>query len=141
MMFRPPATASEELLVCALDPQRFAFVGWDGRVGPCVNLLLPIAGSIPRWTVDGPRQVEHVVYGRLADKRLRDILNGVEHRHFNAPFAARLAAESSFRDAIGTLWGSEARARLDEADRRRERELAAHPFPPQCAGCHKVLGW
>jgi len=141
VFFRAPASVSQDLLVCALDPRRFVFVGWDGRVGPCVNLLLPVAGSIPRWTEKGPQHVEPVVYGRLADTRLREILRGEECRRFSAPFASRMAAEGRFLGEVGTLWGSEARSCLDEADRIREEELAAHPFPPQCAGCHKALGW
>jgi MoaA/NifB/PqqE/SkfB family radical SAM enzyme len=141
LVFRAPASVSQELLVCALNPRRFAFVGWDGRVGPCVNLLLPLAGSIPRWTEQGPRQVEPVVYGRLADTRLVDILRGEEYRRFTTPFASRLAAESRFRSGMDALRGGEALSRLDEADHLRQQELAAHPLPPQCAGCHKALGW
>lgn len=139
--FRAPASSPEELLVCAYDPAHFVFVGWDGRVGPCVNLLLPVAGSIPRWTEEGARPVEPMVYGRLAETRLHEILRSEEYRRFTAPFSARLAAEGRFRSEVGSLWGGEARSRLDEADRRREEELAEHPFPPECAGCHKRLGW
>ncbi len=141
IVFRAPASAVQELLVCALDPSRFLFVGWDGRVGPCTYLLLPVAGSIPRWTEEGPRPVEPVVYGRLAETRLRDILRGEKYRRFSAPFAARLAAEGRFLREVGALRGSEARSRLDDADRLREEELAAQPFPRQCAGCHKAVGW
>ena len=43
---RTPAGVSD-LVTCALDPTRFAFVAADGRVGPCVYLLLPAAGSCP----------------------------------------------------------------------------------------------
>jgi len=141
IVFRAPASASQELLVCALDPRRFVFVGWDGRVGPCVNLLPPVEGSIPRWTEGGLQQVEPVVYGHLAELRLRDILRGEERRRFTAPLAERLAAEARFRGAAGGLSAGEARSGLDEADRRREEELAAHPFPPPCSGCHQALGW
>jgi MoaA/NifB/PqqE/SkfB family radical SAM enzyme len=139
--FRAPALAPQELLVCALDPSRFVFVGWDGRVGPCVNLLLPVAGPMTRWTESGPRRIEPVVYGRLADKRLREILRGEEYRRFTAPFAARLAAEGRFRNGVGALWDGETRTRLDEASRLREEELATLPFPLECTGCHKALGW
>jgi MoaA/NifB/PqqE/SkfB family radical SAM enzyme len=141
LVFRAPPAVPQDLLVCDLDPRRFAFVSWDGRVGPCVNLLLPLAGSIPRWTEEGPRNVEQVVYDRLAHTRLTDILRGEEHRRFTTPFASRLAAETRFRSGMGAMRGSEALSRLDEADLLRQQELAAHPFPPQCAGCHKVLGW
>jgi MoaA/NifB/PqqE/SkfB family radical SAM enzyme len=141
IVFRAPASASQELLVCALDPSRFLFVGWDGRVGPCTYLLLPVADRIPRWTEKGPQRVEPVVYGRLAETRLREILRSERYRCFTAPFASRLAAEGRFLKVVGALRGSEARSRLDEADRLREEELAAHPVPRECTGCHKALGW
>jgi MoaA/NifB/PqqE/SkfB family radical SAM enzyme len=139
--FRGPVSAPREQLVCDLDPLQFVFVGWDGKVGPCVNLLLPVRGPIPRWTERGLERVEPVVYGELANGCLRDILCGAEARRFTAPFASRLAAEGRFGQRLGGLSGGQLRSRLDEADRLREEELAAHPFPPQCAGCHKAAGW
>jgi len=51
--FRDQTQGGEEQLVCSLDPLRIVFVGWDGRVGPCVNLLLPVEGPIPRWSANG----------------------------------------------------------------------------------------
>jgi MoaA/NifB/PqqE/SkfB family radical SAM enzyme len=139
--FRAPAAAPEDLLVCALDPLHFVFVGWDGRVGPCVNLLLPAEGSIPRWTEDGFQSVAPLMYGRLAEIPLREMLRGQAYHGFTAPFAARLAADGRLRRATVGLWGSEALSRLEEADHRREADLAAHPFPASCAGCHKARGW
>ena len=92
-------------------------------------------------TEEGTLQVEPVVFGRLADAGLREILRGDARRRFTAPFAERLAAEERFRTAAAGLWGGEALARLEEADLRREEELAARPLPPPCAACHKALGW
>ena len=94
----------------------------------------------PRLT-SASQRVEPVVYGHLADTRLREILKGDEYRRFTGPFAARLAAEGRFRSEVGTLRGSDARSRLEEADRGREEALAAHPFPSECAGCNKARGW
>jgi MoaA/NifB/PqqE/SkfB family radical SAM enzyme len=139
--FRPPPLARQDLLVCASDPLRFVFVGWDGRVGPCVNLLLPMEGPIPRWTESGLRHVEPVVYGCLGEMSLGDILRGEAYRRFTDPFASRLAAESEFLNVARSARGAEARSRLDEADDRREREMFANPFPEPCTGCHKALGW
>jgi hypothetical protein len=106
-----------------------------------VNLLLPLAGNIPRWTAEGPSAVEPVVYGTLADCTLREILDGDERRRFTAPFEARLAAEGRFRREVGDLWSSHALTRFEEADRAREEEVSRHPLPRQCAGCHKAMGW
>jgi MoaA/NifB/PqqE/SkfB family radical SAM enzyme len=138
--FRAPATSPEELLVCALDPTRFVFVSWDGRVGPCVNLLLPVAGAIPRWNGETILRVEPVVYGDLSRSSLPEILDGEARRHFTSVFEERLAAEERFRSGIGG-WGKNALERLERADARRSAELAHSPFPAACSGCPKISGW
>jgi MoaA/NifB/PqqE/SkfB family radical SAM enzyme len=139
--FRAPAREPQELLVCALDPLSFAFVTWDGRVGPCVNLLLPVDNGIPRRSEEGPIRVEPMVYGDLAESRLREILASERFNEFTRSFEKRLAAEREFLEGIVTRGAREALDRLDDADRRRERELSENPFPEPCAGCHKVVGW
>jgi len=139
--FRAPALARQELLVCSLDPRSFAFVSWDGRVGPCVNLVLPVGGAIPRWGKNGPTYVDPVIYGDLAESSLGEILDGERFRAFIRSFESRLAAERRFLEGVVVRSGQEALEYLDEADHRREAELAANPFPHPCAGCHKVVGW
>jgi MoaA/NifB/PqqE/SkfB family radical SAM enzyme len=98
--FRPPALVPRELLVCALDPLRIVFVGWDGSVGPCVNLMLPVGVRIQRWSRDGMTEVDPVVFGHLGELGLGPILAGERCRRFRAPFAARLAVEGRFRSAV-----------------------------------------
>jgi len=138
--FREPARQPEELLVCALDPTRFAFVTWRGRVAPCVNLGLPVTGAIPRF-VDGDRlDVSAVSWGDLREQRLRAILDSDKARRFRAPFTARRAAEQRFLCAQHG-WGVPALRRLERTARQREKELAATPFPAPCQGCHKACGW
>lgn len=139
--FRAPALAGQELLVCALDPLSFVYVSWDGTVGPCVNLGLPIRGPIPRHTETGPIPIEPVVYGVLADKGLREIVRGERFRSFTKTFESRLAVERRFLESVVVRSGRDALDHLDDADRRRDEELAANPFPKGCAGCHKMAGW
>lgn len=139
--FRPPAPRAEELLVCALDPREFAFVSWDGQVGPCVHLRLPIEGRIPRYDRAGKHEAEAVSWGRLPGESLADILQCAARQAFIAPFEARLRAERHFRSAGRAEWGVEALEDLERADQARERALAAAPFPPACRGCHKARGW
>jgi MoaA/NifB/PqqE/SkfB family radical SAM enzyme len=141
LAYRPPATRPEEQLVCAADPRRIVCVGWDGRVGPCVSLLLPVEGQILRWTEEGPVRVEPVVYGRLEESPLREILGGEAYRRFTSPFVERLAAEARFEREADPALGPVALERLDGAARRRDEELATHPLPRECAGCCKALGW
>ena len=139
--FRTPALHADDLLVCALDPRRFAFVSWDGRVGPCVNLLLPLDGLIPRCTAAGTSHVAPATWGSLPQHSLAEILAGEARRGFVAPFGRRIEAERRFLDAVGTGWGSEALADLERADFVRVGALDDAPFPAACRGCHKAQGW
>ncbi len=138
--FRGPPSRPEELLTCALDPTRFATVACDGGVGPCVNLLLPVAGTIPRVTAHGVVEVPRLTYGDLHRAPLGEILDGPAARVFRAPFAARLAAEREFLAAIEDR-GLAALEKLEAADERRSRRLAETPFPSSCHGCAKTAGW
>ncbi len=138
--FRNQAQVGEEPLVCALDPLRFAFVGWDGRVGPCVNLLLPVNGSIPRWSASGVEEIEAVSYGRLDGTGLADLLSSEMRTRFVAPWARRLEAERRFRASVLPLSGIGLRE-LDEADAIRTATLGANRFPDPCRHCPKAHGW
>lgn len=139
---RLPATRPQELLVCALDPTRFLFVACDGRVGPCVQLLLPIEGLIPRAGVGGVAEVEPERFGRLPADALPAILAGDARRRFVSPFEERLEAERAFlEEAAGVGLGVAALERLRHADRDREEALRRAPLPAGCAGCHQSAGW
>jgi MoaA/NifB/PqqE/SkfB family radical SAM enzyme len=137
--FRAPALEAQELLVCALDPRRFAFVAADGRIGPCVNMLLPVTCGLLRHGEHGVDAVEPMIWGRLPEDTLADALG--RRAAFLAAFDARLEAERRFREEAVDGWGTPALRALDRAEARRSRALADHPFPPGCAGCHKMRGW
>jgi MoaA/NifB/PqqE/SkfB family radical SAM enzyme len=139
--FRAPTLARQEPLVCANDPMSVAFVSWDGRVGPCVYLGLPIRGPIPRWDENGLTQVAPEFYGDLAESSLGQILNGPDFRSFTRSFESRLAIERQFLEGVVSRSRREALEYLDEADEQREQALAANRFPAACASCHKVVGW
>lgn len=140
--FRTPSLVAREMITCPLDPTIMASVAWDGRVGPCVGMTLPVNGKIPRATDEGELLVDPVVFGHLGDASLASILDGEIRRTFILPFLRRGEAERRFRDQATTLgWGSPALARLDEAENERAKALRDHPFPAACAGCHKAWGW
>lgn len=139
--YRGPAREAEELLICALNPLRFAFIGWDGRVAPCVNLLLPVKGTLQRWNEEGEHQVEPFLYGRLQDAPLSELLVSSEFRRFNAPFTKRLAIEKQFVSSLDLDAGANALRALNKADEQRTSGLSANPFPDACAACPKVQGW
>jgi len=141
LAYRPPALEPQSLLTCALNPLRLVFVGWDGRVFPCVNLGLPVSGSIPRWHGPSEDRVAPLVYGDLASQSLSDLLKAPTYRRFTAPLVERLAAEKRFLSGLGGAFGSEAIEQLDRADRARDQALAAATFPAECRGCHKQWGW
>jgi len=136
-----PIRSAQTMLTCALDPIRMAFVGWDGRVGPCVNLLMPIKGDIPRQTHEGQLRVRPNCWGSIRDSSLAHILQGEARREFIAPLEARLEAERRFLSACAVEPGAEALARLNEADGKRTDALLRAPFPGPCSGCHARFGW
>ncbi|HSL19077.1 MAG TPA: radical SAM protein [Methylomirabilota bacterium] len=140
LAFRGPARRPEELLACALDPTRFAFVTWSGAVAPCVNLALPVDGPIPRVTGGRLVEVEPVVWGQLGDRPLSEILDGDEARRFQEPFRARLAAERHLA-AAQSGWGPSTLRCLERSARECDRALEENPFPAACRGCPKADGW
>jgi MoaA/NifB/PqqE/SkfB family radical SAM enzyme len=139
--YRGPARQAEDVLTCALDPSRFVFVGWDGRVGPCVNLLLPIEGALPRWRENGECRVEPLFYGRLQEDGLSEMLASKARRRFTAPFRERLAAEKRFVSSLNLEPSAAALRELSEADDKRTSALCSHPFPDACTACPKKKGW
>jgi MoaA/NifB/PqqE/SkfB family radical SAM enzyme len=139
--YRAPSRQAEEVLTCALDPLRFVFVGWDGRVGPCVNLLLPLEGAWPRWSEKGEYRVEPFSYGSLQDSRLSELLVSTARQRFTAPFRKRLASEQRFVSSLNLAPGAAALKELSEADDKRTAALASHPFPDACTACPKTKGW
>lgn len=138
--FRDQTQGGEEQLVCSLDPLRFVFVGWDGRVGPCVNLLLPVEGPIPRWSANGCTEVEAVSYGRLDTTGLADLLSSDNRKRFVAPWTQRLEAERRFLASVPEFSVAGLRD-LDRADAIRTAALSASPFPDACTHCPKAYGW
>ena len=139
--FRGPPLQPRHPLTCALNPCRMVFVAWDGRVGPCVNLLLPVRGLVPRCTSGSTRLVPSVCYGHLDETTLAGACNSAVSRAFVAPFSRRLQAEQEFLSALPSSFGAEALRELDEADHRRSSALDGSPLPSACRGCHKASGW
>ncbi len=139
--FRGPTTEPEERLACALNPLKFAFVTADGRVGPCVNLLFPVEGAIPRQDFSVMREIKQTSYGHLADQNLTEILAGKTRKVFTANFIMRLNAEARFHRRIRSADAWQALAKLGEFEKERDEILRAYPFPEVCAGCHKIMGW
>jgi MoaA/NifB/PqqE/SkfB family radical SAM enzyme len=138
-----PATEPREMLTCALDPRRMASVRWDGVVAPCVQLSLPISGSIPRMTALGAIEISPYRYGHLDDMTLSEILTGEARSEFVAPLHRRFESDSRYREwgLMASSWGVVALADLDRAYAEFERELDENPFPPACRGCPKTEGW
>ncbi|MFW6181709.1 MAG: hypothetical protein ACOC8N_08175 [Spirochaetota bacterium] len=140
--YREPHPGGEEVLACALNPVHFTFVTWDGRVGPCVNLLLPAAGAIPRYSGPEVSSTDPVAYGRLQEAPLSRLLQSPERGLFVTPLRKRLEAEERFREGMN-LESCDLRVLrgLEEAQSEREEVLGTHPLPSPCAACPKASGW
>jgi hypothetical protein len=139
--FRGPTLKGEEVLACALNSMYFTFVSCDGRVDPCINLLLPIEGQIPRWSGRGVTYVERLVYGRLDQAPLSDLMASKERERFISPFGERLSAENRFVGVMDMEPGIRTLREIDRIDEKRTNALNANPFPKACIECPKTLAW
>lgn len=141
--FRPPALEPQSMVACALDPRVVASVGWDGRVGPCVQLTMPVDGPYQRWTESGPLDIEAPRFGHLDDAPLAAILAGGTRRDWVEPLHRRCDADHRFRDRslVASGWGVVALDELDAAFEELDRALANEPLPAACRGCAKAEGW
>lgn len=139
--YRGPAHTIRQMLTCALDPIRFGFVGSDGRVGPCVNHLLPVQGEIPVFHEGQESSRAPVSYGQLGEARLSELLESEQRQEFIVPFRERVEAERRFFNSLDLQPGSAALKRLDQADQARRATLDANPFPDACLACPKRHGW
>ena len=140
---RLPAVEPQEMLTCALDTRVMTSVRWDGVVAPCIQLNLPISGSIPRVTEKGEVEIQPQRFGHLDDASLSEILNGDAYRSFVVPFERRCEADLRFREwgLVAPGWGVVALTEIDRAYGELEKAFADHPFPPPCCGCPKTDGW
>jgi MoaA/NifB/PqqE/SkfB family radical SAM enzyme len=140
--FREPTLSGEDVLACALNPINFTFVTWDGRVGPCVNLLLPVRGAIPRFSESDVTNVKPLAYGRLDEAPLSQILQSRERELFVTPLQKRLDAEDKFRQRMNMeICELRILRGLEEAQSEREDVLRAYPLPEPCVACPKSSGW
>jgi MoaA/NifB/PqqE/SkfB family radical SAM enzyme len=139
--FRSPLLKGEEVIVCAYNPLNYIFVSWDGRVGPCVNLLFPVKGPIPRWTSNGIVNIEPVVYGKLEEVSLSKLMISQERAQFVEPFRSRLEAEKRFISACSIEPSIHALKEINRADEQRAGALRLNPFPKGCSACPKKRGW
>ena len=142
LAFRGPTCTGEEVLACALNPVYFTYVTWDGRVGPCVNLLIPVQGPIPRWTDAGVNRIAPLAYGRLDRSSLSDLIDSKERKLFITPLQKRLDADSRFRHEMNQeICELRILRGLEEAQSEREEVLQDHPLPSPCEACPKASGW
>jgi sulfatase maturation enzyme AslB (radical SAM superfamily) len=139
--FRSPSLKGEEVIVCAYNPLNYVFVSWDGKVGPCVNLLLPVKDQIPRWTCNGIVNIEPVVYGSLGEVSLSKLMISQERTRFIEPFRRRLEAERRFISACSIEPSVHALKEISSADEKRADALRLNPFPEGCSACPKTRGW
>jgi hypothetical protein len=139
--FREPAYKQTEVLACALNPMYFTFITWDGRVGPCTYLLLPISGQIPRYTVRGTRYVKPVSYGTIRSTALPQLLISKARKKYIEAFRKRLEAEKKFLSQIDMEASIQTLRKIELASVEREKTLAMSPLPDQCENCPKAWGW
>jgi hypothetical protein len=139
--FREPSRRQVKVLSCALNPMFFTFISWDGRVGPCTYLLLPINGQIPRYTERGLHCVKPVCYGTIEEASLTQLLISEVRKRFIKPFRIRLEAERMFFNQVDMEASIQTLRKIELASVERENTLATNSLPDQCEACTKAWGW
>jgi hypothetical protein len=139
--FREPALHREEVLACALNPMHFMFVSWDGRVGPCTYLLLPVEGPIPRWNGRETNFIEQVVFGTVDGEGISHFLSSSPRRNFITTFQKRIDAERDFIASLDLEPSIRSLRAISQASAERAETLSRNPLPAACNGCPKTNGW
>ncbi|HSN93092.1 MAG TPA: radical SAM/SPASM domain-containing protein, partial [Anaeromyxobacteraceae bacterium] len=125
-----PALSPTLTPVCAEDPLRNLFVGFQGDVSPCVYLGPPVASdTFPRRFCGREVEARRICFGNLFREPLEAIWARPEYVAFRERFARR-ARRHRLLSAVGAAsrpGGGVSRAEL--------------PEPPEpCRTCHKMLG-
>ena len=121
----------EELPVCAQDPRRSLFIGWDGRVAPCINK----AYGGPTTFFGREVELPEVHYGSLAEASPLELWESETCRRYREIFAARVAAHDRQLLELGPG------TTLEKLERAYQQARAAMPPPPAgCEVCHYLHG-
>jgi MoaA/NifB/PqqE/SkfB family radical SAM enzyme len=121
------AFVPDELPVCDQDPRSSVFVGYDGRVSPCINLALGGPSCFLGESVIMPS----VHYGRLPQDDLLEIWKTDSCRFYRDRFEARLRAHD------GELARADFEPSLIKLQEAFEKARKAMPeAPPGCRNCH-----
>ena len=121
----------EELPVCAQDPRTSLFIGWNGRVAPCINL----AYSGPTAFFGRETELPEVCYGTLTEASLLELWESQTCRRYRDTFAAREAAHDA------RLMRMEPGTTMEKLERAIEEARMAMPPPPAgCEVCHYLYG-
>lgn len=112
---------------CSAEPLTTTYVSWEGYVGPCVNLNLPV-NIIDRLFWGDKYQINPLRFGKITEESLTDIWNSDRYREFRSYFERRC------RDfdvpSIDNPFSL-----LDPATEQKSREVS--PLPPSCRTCYK----
>lgn len=133
ILFLSYPLSPREVGVCSAEPLTTTYVSWEGQVGPCVNLNLPVA-NIDRvfWGEKG--QLNTLTFGNVEDEELADIWNSEGYRRFRGYFERRrrsVADEPSIENPFSLMDFT--------PDEQGDGEVP--PVPPSCRTCYKQYGF
>lgn len=121
----------EELCVCGQDPRHSMFIGYDGTVGPCINLIyngettfLGETGVLP-----------HVSYGNIQETDLDSLWDSEASLLYRRTFVSRCKAyENACMDCVY-------RGSIQSEERLLLTAISSMPAPPHgCEICHYLYG-
>lgn len=114
----------DELPVCAQDPRDSLFIGYDGRVAPCINLAY---GGHSLFLGD-PVDIPTIQYGNLLEKDVMDIWRSESCRFYRDRFVKR---DQAYDRVISSSFIEPSMIRLQET-----LEAARQAMPAAPEGCH-----
>ena len=121
------AFTPEEQPVCDQDPRDSLFIGYDGRVAPCINLA--IGG--PTTFLGKEAALPTILYGRLPDKDLMELWRSDTCKFYRQQFERRV--QKYDKAIVARLLGTSGANRL-KALQEAQNDM---PEPPQgCSVCH-----
>jgi MoaA/NifB/PqqE/SkfB family radical SAM enzyme len=117
----------DEQPVCHQDPRDSLFVRYDGAVAPCINLAIGGPTTFLGESVAMPT----IHYGRLGERRLKDLWNTDTCRFYRERFQQRVLAHD--RKIVGSTF----EASLIKLKETFEAARKAMPEAPEgCRVCH-----
>jgi MoaA/NifB/PqqE/SkfB family radical SAM enzyme len=132
-------TPVSDLLLCDANPLKNVFITAFGNLAPCVYLGLPVSGYFSRNFFRKVFPVHNYFYGSIQTQEFSAINRQPAYQEFTALFRSRVAANSNLINQLVPTPPTLSAQRSSSKDRPISEP--GFPWPPDCQGCYKSLGF